>query len=173
MVSMLLPVLVAISGLGLYIHGIIIEPNFENGHCYTNAWIEYGDEQNILHVEFIPDYNGSGLRALGEALCRVSDKMYINDKIDSKPILVIGSVRYKTELLEAYRAVIQSKDYTGFCEATLEERIALIHRIEDTVEVTYNKDTIMLVKDNKVYFTQARQNVTAAEWLHEYESNWE
>lgn len=172
MVSMLLPVLVALSGLGLFIHGIIIEPNFDDGHCFSNAWIEYGTNQNTLHVEFIPDYNGSALKAMGEALCRVSEKMDINSKIDAKPILVIGYVRYKTELLEAYRAVVHHSDYEGFCDASLEERKALIHKIENTVELTYNKNTIMLINENRVYFTKMKE-LTAAEWLHELEVNWE
>ena len=173
MVSILLPILVALSGAGFYVYGILSEPDFSDGHCYTNAWIEYGNEQNVLHVEFIPDFNGSGFRALGDALCHVSEKMNINSKIDNKPILAIGHVRYKTELLEAYRVVIHSNDYAGFCDASKEERLALIHKLEDTVEVTYNKDTIMLIKDNQVYFTQMRQNITAAEWTHEFEVNWE
>ena len=172
MVSMLLPVLVALSGLGLYIHGLIIEPNFDDGRCYSNAWIEYGNEQNILHVEFIPDYNGSALRSMGEALCRVSEKMNINSKIDNKPILVIGSVRYKTELLEAYRVVIQHDDYAGFCDASMAERREIIHKLEETVEITYNKDTIMIINQNKLYFTEMK-NLSAAEWLHELEVNWE
>ena len=173
-ISMLLPVLVALSGLGLYIHGMIIEPNFENGEYFTIAWIEYGTNQNLVHFEYVPDGGGKFFAAVGEVLRRVDYKAEINGKIDDKPLLFIGYVRNKTQLIEAGRFVITARERDCLLRGTPEERIAALTRIVEKSENTYNKSTVMIEHDGKVeYVTFNTTHFNAKRIFEVYENSYE
>jgi hypothetical protein len=147
-VSILLPILVALSGAGLYVYGLISEPNFENGKYFTTAWIEYGVNQNTLNVEYVPTLKGAVFPAMREALQRLDAKADINKKIDGKPVLVVAYVRYKTQLVETSRVVITRKDVTIMETGSYEEKQALLHAIQERAESTYKLPRIMVERED-------------------------
>jgi hypothetical protein len=146
-VSTLLSMLVVVVGAGNYMYNLYQQPDYSHGKDFTNAWLEYGDNQNVLHVEFIPNGKGNIFAALGEAITLTADKAAINPKIDNKPLLVIALARYKTDLVEVSRVVILAKTYRASYN-TLEERVELLKRTMAYEDVTYNKTKIMKVDDN-------------------------
>lgn len=160
--SILLPILVVLSGAGVYLFNWFIEPDFSNGEYYTSAWIEYGINQNTLNVEYQADLQGALIPAAGEALRRVYEKSTINDKIDGKPMVVIGWVRYKTDLLEITRIVLTKKDVDIIMHGSREERVALMNRLGEQSEFTYNKTKIMVYRDGAVSFVNRSDVDTSA-----------
>ena len=162
-ISILLPVLVALSGAVFYIFGVIQEPNFEGGKYYTTAWIEYGVNQNTLNIEYVPDLHGAVFPAMREALIRVNYKADINNNIDGKPILVIAYVRYKTQLIEVSRVVITKKDITIMETGSYEEKQALLHAIEERAESTYKLPRIMVEReDGRVEYVEVNNTTLHA-----------
>jgi hypothetical protein len=153
MISILLPVLVALSGAGFYVYNWYMEPNFSHGQYYTSAWIEYGVNQNTLNVEYETDLKGSMFPAIREALQRMDVKSHINSKIDGKPVLVVGYVRYKTHLVETARVLITHNDIHIMETGTFEERQALLLSVKDRAEASYNLTHVMIKRpDGRVEY---------------------
>ena len=160
-ISILLPILVALSGAGFYVHSILIEPNFDNGKYFTTAWIDYGINQNTLYVEFKPDMMGSGIPALKEAVLRVDSKALVNKKIDSKPLLIVMCVRLKTQLIEGGRVVISRKDIDIMKAGTPEENLVLLMGIMNRMELSYSKNTVMIHhRDGQTEYVPTDERVT-------------
>lgn len=157
-ISILLPVLIALSGAGLYLFNWYQEPNFNDGHCFTTAWIDYGVNQNTLNIEFVPDLEGAAILAIREALIRVEAKATINPKIDGKPMLVIMWFRNKTSLIEGGRFVITSKETAVILHGSREEKLTALSTVFAKAEVTFNDTYLMLQRDGRIEFIP-RNNV--------------
>lgn len=160
--SILLPILVVLSGSGIYLFNWYIEPNFTNGQYYTNAWIEYGLKQNTLNIEYVPDGHGSLMPAMAEALYRVHYKSEINSKIDGKPILIILWVRYNTELLAMFRLLVTGKELEIIQHGSTAERMDVIDNLGDKVEYLYNKSQVMIERDGKVQYVPYNSSLFTA-----------
>ena len=86
--SILVPVITAMVGGGIYLYDWYKQPDLTNGQWFESAWIEYGNNENTLNVVHIPDgYGQRVFLAVHEAAHRVDDKSW-NPDIDSKPLRV-------------------------------------------------------------------------------------
>lgn len=164
-ISVLLPLIVALIGAGFYVYGIVSEPNFEHSKYYTTAWIEYGINQNTLNIEFMPDLQGCGVYAMGDALSRVYEKSWLNPKIDGKPLLVIFYVRDKVDLVEVARVIITIDETKAVLHGSTEERIAAMDIVIDRVVISFNKSRIMLLRDGHLKYIPINQSDVEPEKL--------
>jgi hypothetical protein len=153
-ISVLLPVLLALTGAGCYLFNWYIEPDFSYGQFYTSAWIDYGVNQNTVHIEFKPDQHGAAYLATGEALTRLYDKAWINSKIDGKPVVLIIYMRDKTQLVETGKMLITAKEVGIILQGTPEERRSVIAVVNDRSEVTYNRSAVMIEEDGVIKYVQ-------------------
>ena len=146
-ISILLPVMVALSGAGLYLFNIYQEPNFEDGQYFTTAWIEYGVNQNTLSIEFKPDLQGSAYAAVGEVLKRVYEKKWINARIDSKPIILNMYARDKLDLVLLGRATITMQELDTLSKANLTEKQKITRLLSERAEANESIDHVHIEID--------------------------
>jgi hypothetical protein len=159
LISILLPILLAMSGVIYHYYEQSKEPDFSNSKYYTTAWIEYGVNQNTLNIEFVPDLHGAVFPAIGEALKRVDVKSEGNPKIDDKPILIITYVRDKTKLVEAARVIVTRKEIDIVDHGTFEERQAVISEIRTKAETSFNESHIMVQRpDGRFEFVPVKND---------------
>lgn len=159
LMSIVLPILLALSGFVYMQYNSWLEPDFSDGQYYTNAWIEYGVKQNTLNVEFVPDGQGSILAAMAEALFRVHCKAELNSKIDGKPILAIFWVRYGADLIAMSQVLVTAKEVDIIEHGSAAERRAMVDKIGSKAETLYNKSQVMIERDGKIQFI-AYNNIT-------------
>ena len=154
MVSILLPVLLALSGAGFYMFNWYIEPDFSDGQFYTSAWLEYGVNQNTLNIEYVADAKGACFPAIGEAMDRLYRKAGVNSKIDGKPVLIILYLRDKTKLVESGRMVVTAKEAGIILRGTPDERRAVVAIVNSKTEVTYNESSVMIEEGGVIKYVQ-------------------
>lgn len=145
--SILLPILVILSGAGIYTFNWYKEPNFVGSQYYTTAWIEYGVNQNTLSIEYVPNGHGVFIPAMKDALKRMATKANLNSKIDSKPLIVIGYARQQTTLVEVVRLPITSKQIQIMLHGTPEERIETLSLVADQAEPNPEFKYILVQRD--------------------------
>ena len=146
-ISILLPILVILSGAGIYLFNWYAEPNFENAQYYTTAWMEYGVNENTLNIEVEPDLNGNSFAAAGEALHRVVDKSDINSKIDGKPIIIKEYVRQKAGLVYIGKTPVTAKDVEIFEHGTVEEKAARLRLLAEKTEINESLKELYVVEN--------------------------
>lgn len=161
--SILLPILVVLSGAGIYLFNWYIEPSFDHAEYYTTAWLEYGVNQNTLNIEIELDMQGTSFYAAGEALRRVAAKAEVNSKIDGKPIIIIMYIRHKTALVRIGETVITAKQMEVMKYGTVEEKKQMLRILAQRAEVNEGLQTVFIERDGKLIEVPAGPDILASD----------
>lgn len=122
-VSLLVPVLTAVIGGGLYLYDWYKEPNLTDGKWFESAWIEYGNNENVLSIVHIPDGTGhKTFLAMHEAVNRVDEKSW-NPAIDTKPLRLKIFLLDDTNYTYMGSVLVCGKLMHKMCEEPHEARI--------------------------------------------------
>lgn len=157
--SIALPIMVVLSGSGLYAFEVWVEPDFTHGENFTTAWMEYGVNQNTLNIEAKLDSPGSICFSAIEAIARVNDKSDINPKIHGKPLVIVQYVRHKTRLDFVGKSMVTFDELGILKHGSAEEKARLAKVSAQRVEVNESLKNILVEKDDNLVETSVDSDI--------------
>jgi hypothetical protein len=152
-IAVLISIIAASAGGGRWFLNWYKEPRLIDGKYFQSAWIEYGNDENKVYVEYVPDGIGNTIfLSTHEAVRRVAEKAKINPKIDSKPIHLSIMLRKGTELVRQGDVVLHSDIWKRLACVKLAHpaRVEIMKRLLPYVNLNFINFDYTVFRENGV-----------------------